>query len=402
MTRPSNLSHQEHALDAYREAIGRQRHELTTPALILDLEILRQNIETMAVWTRTHAKIRPHTKVHKCVEIASLQVAAGAVGITTATVWEAVAMAHAGFDNILIANEVAGGEKLSRLAAAARETNFLVGVDDPEGARELSRAATEAGAQIGVLVDIDIGLRRGGVRNDREACQVAETVSKLPGLVLRGAMGYEGWVVMEPDRAVRAQKAAEAIGRLVATVESLERAGFAIEIVSAGGTNTYDMTGVQPRVTELQAGTYALMDAAFASLCPVFKPALTLLGTVVSRHETTAVLDCGTKVVAVDLARPVPLDLSIKVREVHEEHTLLDVAREHPLHFGDRVELTVGYCGGTVNLHDVYHIVERDRVVDIWPILARGAGRGSAASGSEWHEGPRACRSGQRARAESV
>ena len=139
------------------------------------------------------------------------------------------------------------------------------------------------------------------------------------------------------------------------------------------------MTGVQPRVTELQAGSYALMDAAYAPLTPVFKPALTLLGTVVSRHETTAVLDCGTKVVAVDLAKPVPMDSSIKVREVHEEHTLLDVAEDHPLRFGDRVELTVGYVGGTTNLHDVYHVVEEDRVVDIWPIMARGAGRGSAA-----------------------
>jgi len=375
---PLNVSHKEN-VDAYRSAIGRRRHELTTPVLILDLAILRQNIETMGVWTRTHAKIRPHTKVHKCVEIARMQVAAGAVGLTTATVWEALAMAHAGFDNILVANEVAGEEKLSQLAAAARETNFLVGVDDPEGARALSRAATAAGAQIGVLVEIDIGLRRGGVRSDQEACRVSETVSQLPGLVLRGAMGYEGWVVMEPDCAVRAQKAAEAIGRLAATVQTLERAGFAIGIVSAGGTNTYDMTGVQPRVTELQAGSYALMDAAYAPLTPVFKPALTLLGTVVSRHETTAVLDCGTKVVAVDLAKPVPMDPSIKVREVHEEHTLLDVAEDHPLRFGDRVELTVGYVGGTTNLHDVYHVVEQDLVVDIWPIVARGAGRGPAA-----------------------
>jgi D-serine deaminase-like pyridoxal phosphate-dependent protein len=189
-------------------------------------------------------------------------------------------------------------------------------------------------------------------------------------------MGYEGWVVMEPNRQVRAQKASEAIGRLVAGVELLEQAGFPIEIVSAGGTNTHDMTGAHARVTELQAGSYALMDAAYAPLSPAFRPALTILATVMSRQETTAVLDCGTKVVAVDLALPAPMDPNIKVREVHEEHTLLDVAADHPLRFGDRVELTVGYCGGTVNLHDAYHVVEQDRVTDIWPILARGDGRG--------------------------
>jgi D-serine deaminase-like pyridoxal phosphate-dependent protein len=366
-------------VDAHRSAIGRARRELTTPSLILDLDVVRRNIAAMAEWTKTHARIRPHTKVHKCPEIARLQLAAGAIGLTTATVWEAAAMARAGFDNILIANEVVGEEKLSLLAATARQKNILVGVDDPAGAHALSAAVQQAGSKIGVLVEIDIGLRRGGVRTDEAALRVAQTVSSLPGLVLRGAMGYEGWVVMEPDREVRARKAAEAIGRLVARVERLEQAGFPIEIVSAGGTNTHDMTGAHPRVTELQAGSYALMDAAYAPLSPSFQPALSILAMVMSRHETTAVLDCGTKVVAIDLAPPLPMDFSIRVREVHEEHTLLDVAANHPLRFGDRVEMTVGYCGGTVNLHDVYHVVEQGRVVDVWPILARGDGRGPGA-----------------------
>lgn len=369
-------------MDGYRKAIGRARTELVTPALILDLEVLRRNIAVMAEWTKNHAKIRPHTKVHKCAEIARLQVEAGALGVTTATVWEALAMANAGFDHILIANEVAGEEKLNLLAEAARQTDFLVAVDHPGGALALSSAAGRAGSEIGVLVEIDIGLRRGGARSVEDAIKVAQTVSSLPGLVLRGAMGYEGWVVMEPDRQERARKAAESIGRLAVGVEQLEKAGFSIEIVSAGGTNTHDMTGTHPRVTELQAGSYALMDTAYAPLSPCFRPALTILGTVVSRQGTTAVLDCGTKVVATDLALPCPRDSTIQVREVHEEHTLLNVAADHALEFGDRVEMTIGYCGGTVNLNDVYHVVEQDQVVDIWPILARGDGRGLAARGS--------------------
>lgn len=363
-------------VESHRSAIGRTRQELTTPALVLGVEILRRNIAAMAEWTKTHAKIRPHTKVHKCPEIARMQLEAGAIGLTTATVWEAAAMAQAGFDNILIANEVAGEEKLSLLASVAWGRNVLVGVDHPDGTKALSAAAERAGSQIGVLVEIDIGLRRGGVRNNEDALRVAQAVSSLPGLTLRGAMGYEGWVVMEPDREVRAQKAAQAIGRLAAAVEKLEQGGFPIEIVSAGGTNTHDMTGTHPRVTELQAGSYTLMDAAYAPLSPKFQPALTIVASVMSRHGTNAVLDCGTKVVAIDLALPVPKDARIKVREVHEEHTLLDIPADHPLRFGDRVEMTVGYCGGTVNLHDAYHVVEGDRVVDIWPIVARGDGRG--------------------------
>jgi D-serine deaminase-like pyridoxal phosphate-dependent protein len=375
VTTPVGDLRSESSFIPYRQSVGRHRYELTTPALVLDASILRRNIATMAEWTRTHAKIRPHAKTHKCAEIARLQVAAGAAGITVATVWEAVAMADAGLDNILIANEVVGKEKLTRLAQAARETNFLVAVDSVAGADALSHAALSAGTRIGVLIEIDVGMRRGGVRTPTEACSLAAALSRLAGIVLRGVMGFEGHVVTEPNRALRATMAAEAMERLIACVEILERAGFEIEIVSAGGTNTYDMTGANPRVTELQAGTYVLMDTAYGPLVPAFKPALTILGTVMSRNERTAVLDFGTKVMAMDLGRPALVEPCATVRAVHEEHTLLDVQDDARLRVGEAVEIVVGYCGGTVNLNDVYHVVENDQVVDVWPILARGPGR---------------------------
>ena len=373
-TQPHRLR-QDPGLDAYRKSIGQRRHELTTPALILDLNLLRQNIETMAVWTRTHTKVRPNTKSHKCVEIARLQVTAGAVGVTAATVWEALTMASAGLDNILIANQVLGQEKLRRLAEAARETRIIVAVDSQVGAEALSRAAMAAGAKIGILLDIDVGLHRGGVRTCPEAYALATTVSRLPGVVLRGVMGYEGHVVTERDRTLRARMAAEAMERLIGCVESLEHAGFEIEIVSAGATNTYDMTGANPRVTELQAGSYALMDATYGPLTPAFKPALSVLATVVSRNERTAILDCGTKVMAMDLGPPALMEPCATIRAVHEEHTLLDVEDPERLRLGEPVRLIVGYCSGTANLNDVYNLVEGDRVVDVWPILARGPGR---------------------------
>lgn len=369
--------HEESSFDAYRQSIGRRRHELTTPALLLDLDVLRRNIATMAEWTQTHAKIRPHTKTHKCAEIARLQVAAGAVGITVATVWEAVAMARAGLDNILIANEVIGEEKLRWLAETARNTSILVAIDSQTGADALARAAVAAGTEIGVLIEVDVGMHRGGVRTPLEACRLAATLARLPGIVLRGAMGYEGHVVTEPDREHRASMAAEAMDQLTGCVEILERSGFEIETVSAGGTNTYDMTGANARVTELQAGSYVFMDTAYAPLTPAFQPALTILSTVISRNERTAILDFGTKVMAVDLARPALLDHCATIRAVHEEHTLLDVEDDKCMGIGEPAELIVGYCGGTVNLNDVYHVVQDDRVVDVWPILARGPGRGA-------------------------
>lgn len=365
------------APDAYRAAIGRRRDELTTPALLLDLATLRSNIAAMSAWAHGRVHVRPHAKTAKCVEIARMQIAAGAIGVTTATVWEATAMLRAGIGDVLIANEVVGDEKIALLAGAARLGSVTVAVDDERNARQLSAAATGAGAEIGVLVDVDVGLHRAGVRTLEAAHAVAAEVARLPGLALRGVMGYEGHVVTEPNRELRAQGAAQAMERLMSFVDHLQAHGFAVEVVSAGGTNTFDMTGAHPRVTEIQAGSYALMDAAYAPLTPAFRPALTMLATVVSRQGTTAVLDCGTKVLATEMAPPqLPAGCG-SVREIHEEHLLLDVPEGERLALGERVELVVGYCGGTVNLHDVYHVVAGDEVVDVWPIIARGPGRSS-------------------------
>ena len=215
-------------------------------------------------------------------------------------------------------------------------------------------------------------MHRGGVRSIEDARAVARSVAAAEGVELRGVMGYEGHVVLEPDRDRRAAQAGEAMDELARYVQALEDDGHAIEVVSAGGTNTYDMTGVHPRVTELQAGTYVVMDATYARLAPAFRPALTVMATVVSRQGETAILDCGTKAVAVDVAPPQPPVGT--VREVHEEHTLLDVVDGGPPAVGDVLELVVGYSGGTINLHDVYFVASGDEIVDVWPISARGAG----------------------------
>jgi D-serine deaminase-like pyridoxal phosphate-dependent protein len=359
-------------------AVGRNRDELPTPALVLDLDAMRENVATMAAWTRRHVAVRPHFKTHKCIEIAREQLEAGAIGITCATVWEARALVEAGIDEILIANEVASPAKMSLLAELACRSNITVAVDDADNATALAAAVTGRAAELGVLVEVDVGLHRGGVRCHGAATRLARHVSTLSGLRLRGVMGYEGHVVTEPDRDVRRQRAGMAMDELAAYVDALRADGHAIEIVSAGGTNTYDMTGADARVTELQAGTYVVMDAAYAPLAPAFRPALTVVATVVSRQGTTAVLDCGTKSLAVDAAPPTsPVG---SVREVHEEHTLIDVSEGGPPALGEVVELTVGYCGGTINLHEVYFVASGEEIVDVWSVCARGAGWSSSAS----------------------
>jgi D-serine deaminase-like pyridoxal phosphate-dependent protein len=201
-------------LGDYRAAIGRSRNELITPALILDLDVARRNIATMAEYMRTvRAKLRPHIKVHKSPELARMQMEAGeSIGLTTATVWEAVVMVRGGIGDILIANEVVGGEKIKALAELARDGRISVAIDDARNAEELSAAALKAGSMLGVLIDLDVGMERCGVRNKEEALRLAEQVSKLRGLRLEGMMGYEGHCMLEPNPELRVQKAHAARG----------------------------------------------------------------------------------------------------------------------------------------------------------------------------------------------
>jgi D-serine deaminase-like pyridoxal phosphate-dependent protein len=334
----------------------------------------------MAACTRGPTRLRPHVKSHKSAEIARLQIEAGAIGLTAATVWEAAAMAAAGMDDLLIANEVVGEEKIRCLAAIARNARVTVAVDHVRNAEALSAAASTVGAKIGVLIDVDVGLGRCGVRTEQEARTLAEGVRPLPGLDLRGVMGYEGHCALESDRGTRAANVRIAMERLLAVVDALRSAGFPMEIVSAGGTGTFDLTGRHPGVTELQAGSYVFMDSSRTDLVLDFETGLTVLATVASRHRTTVVLDCGKKTVGVDFKPPRIVGEAVRVRYVSEEHTVFDVDPDCGLELGQRVELLPSYCPTTINLHDVYYVVQDGVVIDIWPVLARGPGRGG------WHE----------------
>jgi D-serine deaminase-like pyridoxal phosphate-dependent protein len=355
-----------------KAAIGRRRNEVETPALILDLDAARANIATMAEKVSAlPAALRPHAKLHKSPKIAQMQVDAGAIGIATATIREAIAMANAGIDDILIANEVVGPDKVAALAEVARSTRITVAVDSPANLDQLSAAASAAASTIGVIVEVDVGMGRCGVRSKEEALEVARHARGLPGIEWRGAMGYEGHCMLEPDREIRVQKQGKAVNDLLAVVDHLAADGIDCEIISAGGTGTYDLTGAHPRVTELQAGSYVFMDAFHGSLIPGFPPALTVLATVVSRHGPRVVVDAGRKAVGADLMMPVAVGLEAVTAFLDEEHTGLDVGEDCTLAVGDTVELMPGYGPTAVNLHPIYHVVENGIVTDVWPVLGR-------------------------------
>jgi D-serine deaminase-like pyridoxal phosphate-dependent protein len=226
------------------------------------------------------------------------------------------------------------------------------------------------------VIDVDLGMQRCGVRSHDEARALAEALVAAPGLELRGVTGFEGHVVLTPDRAERERRALQAVDRLAGVVEMLSGAGLPVEIVSAGGTNTFAATASHPAVTEIQAGTYVVMDTSYAPFAPGFRPALTVLGTVVSRHGARVVLNCGTKTVGNTGVAPPTAGPGLTVVAVDEEHMLIDAGdAEVGPRVGDRVSVVVSYCGAAVNVHDAYCVVSDERVVDVWPILARGPGR---------------------------
>ena len=368
----------EYVRNAYKSAIGSSRRDLITPALILDLEVARRNINFITQrMSKLHAKLRPHIKVQKCVELARLQIEAGAIGVCTATVWEAIIMSRAGVKDVLIANQVVGKQKIDSLAEAAKEGYLTVTVDDPQNAEDLSDSVCRAGSKLDVLIEVDVGMGRGGVRSSQEAVALAQRIGKLPGLRFRGVQGYEGQCMLEADRDLRIKKAHEAMNYLGTVIDHLTTAGFHCEVVSAGGTGTYDITGANPQVTEIQAGSYVFMDNFHGNLVPEFSQSLTVLGTVVIHHGNTIVFDCGRKSIGIDYVPPTMVDYPFcQARNFAEEHALFDVDEHIMLNVGDTMEFIPGYAGTTVNLYDAFHVVESGEVVDIWPVTPRGPGHG--------------------------
>jgi D-serine deaminase-like pyridoxal phosphate-dependent protein len=367
----------EQLLERYRDQIGRARDEVTTPALLLDLDVTRRNIAAMAArFDELPAALRPHIKVHKCIELSRMMVEAGAVGVACATAWEAIVMARGGIADVLIANQVVQPDKVAAVAELAREHRITATVDDVRGVELLSRAAVEAGSRLELLIELDVGMGRCGVRTASELLPIAERIGDLPGVSLRGLQAYEGHCMLEPDPDKRVRDASAANAMAVAAADVLIAHGHPVADISAGGTGTYYITGANPRITEVQAGSYALLDRFHGDLVPGgFEVAMTVLGTVISRQGNTVVLDCGRKAVGIDFVTPPLVGYpEAEVRYYAEEHCLADFPGPPPLDLGDRAEVVAGYGPTTVNLHDVFHVIEDGVVTDVWPVNPRGSG----------------------------
>jgi D-serine deaminase-like pyridoxal phosphate-dependent protein len=351
--------------------------DIPTPALLVDVAAMQRNIERMAAYFAARTcKLRPHFKAHKTPQIARRQLAAGScTGITCATLGEAEVIVEHGISrDILIANEVVGPGKAARVAALARQADVIVAVDSEYALDDIAAAARAAGVTVGVLVDIDVGLPRCGVAPGEPALALARRVSETPGVELRGAMGYEGHVMGIRDRTEREARARKSMDRLLSSVHLIRQAGLRCEIVSGGGTCTFDITGGIEGITEVQAGTYVLMDSTYRYDDLPFELALTLLGTVVSRPKPDLlVADCGHKSATEDHGNPPVIGIDgASVLFLSDEHASLRVPPECPLGPGDRIQLAPSHIDPTINLHDVLYAADGDEVVDVWPVAARG------------------------------
>jgi D-serine deaminase-like pyridoxal phosphate-dependent protein len=363
------------ARQEYGAAVGRRRGELATPALVLDIDAAQRNIDHMASELKSigGATIRPHYKTHKSPDLARRQLAAGARGLSMATVWEAAILAAAGMDDLFVVNTVAHPAKLRTLAELARDHRILVAVDEVANATALSAAAAAAGSTLGIMVEVDTGMDRCGVDSAADALTLARRVADLPGLRFEGITGYEGHCSLTRDNDLRHERQREAMAFFTGVAALLEADGIGCPIRSAGGIATWNWTAAFPGMTEIQAGTYVVMDNFHGVMVPGFEHSLTIQATVISRQSGKVIVDAGSKSVA-DPADVTIVGHDLPVFRFDEEHGIFGAAGGSALRVGDAVALVPGYSPSTVNWYDAYHVVRDGVVVDIWPIIPRGPG----------------------------
>ena len=327
--------------------------DLTTPALVVDAAALDHNLATMAT-ALPGARMRPHVKAHKCTALARRQAEVGHPGFTCATIREAEGLAAAGLgQDVLVANEVVDARRLGALVAAGHRITLAV---DSEATID----AAVAGGVREVVIDVNVGLPRCGCR-PADAGALADR-ARAGGLEVRGVMGYEGHVVGVADLARRREETEAAMALLLEA-----HAAVGGELVSAGGTGTYDLN---TWATEIQAGSYALMDSAYGGLHLPFRQALHVLATVISVSDGWCVADAGLKAFGMDHGNP-----SVEGGTVwfcSDEHLVFAPDPGAPRAVGDRVRIVPAHVDPTVAYHEHLYVLEGDDVVEVWPVDLRG------------------------------
>ena len=358
------------------------RHDIATPALLLDLDAFEDNVNTMAAFVRSHGKaFRPHGKTHKCPEVAKALLRAGAIGCCAARLSEAEVFAAAGIPGLLITTAVLGKDKIARaiaLADKAPDTIFVV--DDRQNVRDINDAAGTRKTPINLAVDLFFG--RTGIAPGQPAVELAQLIDKLPNVTFAGLQSYDGAAAHTTPFDARSERTRTTMGKAVETRAMIERAGLACPLVTGGSTGTYRFDAENPGITELQPGSFVFMDMEYGTIGGPngteyrdFKNAMTVVTTVVSRSPGLAIVDGGYKAFSTDrpfTPRAVGID-GVTYGWAGDEHGRLDVSNaSREVKLGDRIEFIPPHIDPTVNLYDNIYALRGDRVEAVWPIAARG------------------------------
>jgi D-serine deaminase-like pyridoxal phosphate-dependent protein len=362
--------------------------ELDTPSLVVDLDVMERNLSQMAEYCRRHdLRLRPHTKTHKIPELAKKQIESGARGITVAKLDEAEVMIDAGLADLLLAYPIVGPTKTRRLADLAQRAGITVSLDSEDAARGISAALSERGVGngaegVGVLVELDVGFGRCGVANEKDALQLAQKISSLPGLEFKGLMFFPGHFGVDPtQRAVLRKQVNEFLDRCL---ETLERADLKPEIVSGGSTPSRYESEFFHGVNEVRPGTYIFNDRSTVgvSAAKVDDCALSVIVTVVSTSVSGhAVIDGGSKTFSSDTYHAehgrgfglIKEDPAAEIERLSEEHGHLNVSRSDRRYtVGERLMVIPNHVCTTVNMHDEIYGVRGEQVETVWRVAGRG------------------------------
>lgn len=357
--------------------------EIETPAVVLDLDVMDRNLLRMADYCSSkNLKLRPHTKTHKIPELAKLQLASGACGITVAKIGEAEVMVEAGITDFLIAYPLIGVGKLERLAKLASAVNITVALDSEDVARAISREMKSRSTRVGVLIEVDVGFRRCGVGTADEVLALSQRVKELPGLDFKGLMFFPGhFQVTEPERAALLPGVNDLLNE---SLSKLERAGISVRIVSGGSTPTAREGHLFYGVNEIRPGMYIFNDRNMIGIgiAQIEDCALSVMTTVVSTSVAgRAIIDGGSKTFANDRYQVgngkgfglIREDPDAELEALSEEHGHLNTRNStYQYRVGERLTIIPNHCCSTVNMHDQVYAVRGDAVEAIWTIKARG------------------------------
>jgi len=362
--------------------------DLDTPALVVDLDVMDRNIKTLHDrFDQSSAKVRPHVTGHQTPKIAhrQLQAANTVGGISVTSVGEAEVFSDAGITDILVSSQIVTRSKIRRLCALAGSNRIGVAVDNPQNVSDLSRAAEAQGVTLGVLVELDVGLGRCGVAPGDDALELARAVANSPGLRFDGIVaiaplpsssGETSGGPNFPDRQERDAISWQVLQNVLEARELIEKDGLAVSVVSVGGTHNYDVAAGMAGITEVQAGSYPLMDHLYCRMRPEFSPAAKVLAAVISRPTGgSAVLDAGHKATGPDRGLAVLEGVAgAQAVRFSAEHGVLELQSgpAQNMKSGDKAWLVPFNLGLCFNQYDYVRAVRGDKLEGFWPIAGRG------------------------------